>query len=69
MDCLRRVRCLGAIVDEIDNYHRNHKMLHILTSSQHRENDDLEGLAGVGTLNIIILRNLVFVVLRAIRLL
>jgi hypothetical protein len=41
----RRVRCLyqGAIVDDIDSYHRTHEMLHVLTSKQNRSNDDVEG--------------------------
>lgn len=42
---IRRARCLvsGAIVDDIDYYNRVHEMLHILTSTQNRENDDIEG--------------------------
>ena len=41
----RRSRCLvgGAIVDDIDYYNRVHEMLHILTSEQNRNNDDIEG--------------------------
>ena len=41
----RRVRCSyqGAICDDIDNYHRTHEMMHILTSKANRENDDAEG--------------------------
>ena len=41
----RRARCMyqGAIVDDIDMYNRTHEMMHILTSSQCRENDDVEG--------------------------
>ena len=41
----RRSRCLvgGAIVDDIDYYNRVHEMLHILTSEEHRNNDDIEG--------------------------
>ena len=41
----RRARCLvsGAIVDDIDYYNRVHEMLHILTSKNNRENDDVEG--------------------------
>jgi hypothetical protein len=39
------LRCLvgGAIVDDIDYYNRVHEMLHILTSEQNRNNDDIEG--------------------------
>ena len=41
----RRVRCMvgGAIVDDIDYYNRVHEMLHILTSDDHRNNDEVEG--------------------------
>jgi len=46
--CFRRGRCLvgGAIVDDIDYYNRTHEMLHILTSKNNRENDDIEGFGG-----------------------
>ena len=42
---IRRARCLvgGAIVDDIDYYNRVHEMLHILTSKNNRDNDDVEG--------------------------
>ena len=42
---IRRARCMvgGAIVDDIDYYNRVHEMLHILTSRQNRENDEVEG--------------------------
>ena len=42
----RRARCLvgGAIVDDIDYYNRVHEMLHILTSKNNRDNDDVEDL-------------------------
>ena len=41
----RRVRCSyqGAIVDDIDSYHRTHEMMHILTSTPNRSEDDVEG--------------------------
>ena len=41
----RRVRCLvgGAIVDDVDFYNRVHEMLHILSSKNNRDNDDIEG--------------------------
>ena len=41
----RRARCMvgGAIVDDIDYYNRVHEMLHILTSTNNRDNDDVEG--------------------------
>ena len=40
----RRVRCLvgGALVDDIDYYNRVHEMLHICTSTNNRDNDDVE---------------------------
>jgi hypothetical protein len=39
------MRCLvgGAIVDDIDYYARIHEMQHILTSTNNRDNDSLEG--------------------------
>ena len=42
---IRRARCLvgGAIVDDIDYYNRVHEMLHILTSKNNKDNDDVEG--------------------------
>lgn len=41
----RRARCLvgGAIIDDVDYYNRVHEMLHILTSKNNRDNDDIEG--------------------------
>ena len=41
----RRARCLvgGAIIDDIDYYNRVHEMLHVLTSKNNRDNDDIEG--------------------------
>ena len=41
----RRCRCLvgGAIVDDIDYYNRIHEQMHILTSTNNRDNDSLEG--------------------------
>lgn len=41
----RRARCLvgGAILDDVDYYNRVHEMLHILTSKNNRDNDDVEG--------------------------
>ena len=41
----RRARCMvgGAIIDDVDYYNRVHEMLHILTSSNNRDNDDIEG--------------------------
>jgi hypothetical protein len=41
----RRVRCLvgGAIVDDIDFYHRVYQMLDICTSTFNRDNNDTEG--------------------------
>ena len=41
----RRCRCLvgGAIVDGIDYYNRIHESMHILTSINNRDNDDIEG--------------------------
>jgi hypothetical protein len=41
----RRVRCLigGALIDDIDHYNRVHEMLHICSSNNNRENDDVEG--------------------------
>ena len=35
--------CGGAIIDDIDYYNRVHEMMHILTSTQNRDNDDVEG--------------------------
>ena len=41
----RRVRCLigGALIDDIDYYNRVHEMMHICTSTNNRDNDDVEG--------------------------
>jgi len=41
----RRARCMvgGAIIDDVDYYNRVHEMLHVLTSSNNRDNDDIEG--------------------------
>jgi len=41
----RRARCLvgGAIIDDVDYYNRVHEMMHILTSTNNRVNDDIEG--------------------------
>jgi hypothetical protein len=41
----RRARCLvgGAILDDVDYYNRVHEMLHILTSKNNRDNDEIEG--------------------------
>ena len=41
----RRVRCLigGALIDDIDYYNRVHEMMHICTTNNNRENDDVEG--------------------------
>ena len=41
----RRVRCLigGALVDDIDYYNRVHEMMHILSTNNNRDNDDVEG--------------------------
>ena len=41
----RRGRCMvgGAIPDDIDYYNRVHEMVHILTSKNNRDNDDIEG--------------------------
>jgi hypothetical protein len=33
----------GAILDDVDYYNRVHEMLHILTSRNNRDNDDIEG--------------------------
>ena len=42
---IRRARCLigGAILDDVDYYNRVHEMLHILTSKNNRDNDEIEG--------------------------
>ena len=32
----------GARCDDIDNYHRTHEMLKVLTSKASRDNDDIE---------------------------
>jgi len=41
----RRVRCLigGALVDDVDYYNRVHEMMHILSTNNNRDNDDVEG--------------------------
>jgi len=41
----RRARCLvgGAIIDDVDYYNKVHEMMHILTSRNNRDNDDVEG--------------------------
>ena len=41
----RRVRCLigGALIDDIDYYNRVHEMMHICTTNNNRDNDDVEG--------------------------
>ena len=41
----RRARCMinGAIIDDIDYFNRLSEMLHILTSSANRDNDEVEG--------------------------
>jgi len=41
----RRARCIyqGAIVDDIDQYHRTHEMFSILTSQANRDDADIEG--------------------------
>ena len=41
----RRVRCMvgGATVDDIDFYNRVQQMLHILSSKENRNNDEVEG--------------------------
>ena len=41
----RRVRCLigGALVDDVDYYNRVCKMMHILSTNNNRDNDDVEG--------------------------
>ena len=41
----RRVRCLtgGALVDDVDYYIRVREMMHILSTNNSRDNDDVEG--------------------------
>ena len=41
----RRVRCLigGALVDDVDYYKRVREMMHIRTTNNNRDNDDIEG--------------------------
>ena len=41
----RRARCMvgSCITDDIDYHNRVHEMMHILTSSNNRDNDDVEG--------------------------
>jgi hypothetical protein len=45
----RRARCLnsGTILDDVDYYNRCHEMLHILTSKNNLENDEVEGFGNV----------------------
>lgn len=42
---IRRARCLsgGALICDIDYYNRVHEMMHILTSKNNRDNDEIEG--------------------------
>ena len=39
------MRCLigGSLIDDIDYYNRVHEMMHVLTSNNNRENNDVEG--------------------------
>ena len=39
------MRCLfgGALVDDVDYYNRVHEMMHILSTNNSRDNDDVEG--------------------------
>jgi len=41
----RRARCMvgGTLIDDIDYYNRVHEMMHILTSKNNRDNDEIEG--------------------------
>ena len=42
----RRVCCLvgGALVDDVDYYNRVHEMMHMLSSNNNRDTDDVEGI-------------------------